>query len=204
MKLFGRKVDLPITLLPLARFQRELLAGMSGVLIWLVATFWGLSLANPFNWWNGWEISPILQSVSFHFQQAFGTVSQKVFGSGVLSFATDIIFSALPTVLSFILFVSGVAMVLSAYKIIACPVWLRWVGPAVLGSTIVAVLFVVLVVPPFSAIVHFVFPYYPTLREFSLNVGQWFSFMIAALMQLAVPIAAVILSLVPIFAPAKK
>ena len=38
MKLFGRTFTSPVTLLPLDTFQRHLLSGLSGLLIWFIAS----------------------------------------------------------------------------------------------------------------------------------------------------------------------
>ena len=210
MKLSGRNVKSPITLLPVDPFQRELLSGISGALIWFVATFWGYW--TPYqgnNWWNLKREDPLLESVAYHLQestrQVLISVTEMYSPIRNIINVTDAFFTVLPTVLSLALAAVGVVMLLSAFKIVSYPAKLRWFGPVALGALVLFMLFVAIVVPPFTAITSVAFPLYKSYPpEFSLNVGDWVGFIIEMVAKLAVPTAAVVLGLVPIFAPVKK
>jgi len=211
MKLFGRTVTSPVTLLPLDAFQRHLLSGVSGLLIWFIASV--KPAGESFHVWNIWWWSslgsPLLDGLGYHLGDSGGYLIYKLYDpnsprSGewikVLANYLPNAFELLAAIAGVALLATSVVMLLGAFKIMTYPSRLQRFAPTVLGIVIVTIIAIQVIVPPFTAVTDVVFARYP----FRFDVAYWLSGIAAIMIELILPIAVLLISLVPIFAPATK
>ena len=215
MKVLGRTINSPITLLPLDNFQRHLLAGTSGLLIWVVTSAW--NWGDGFGYQEGWNWSTestMTEGLTHHIRQAINVLLGLFHESGakwegqwytVVQDLLRSVFEILPTAISLALLVSSCIILLGAFKIVTYPARLRRLAPTTLGIAIGFIVVVQVVAVPANAITEVVFPAYPSFPpEFDFDVFWWLNDFIETAMLLAVPVAVLLISLVPIFAPEKK
>ena len=114
------------------------------------------------------------------------------------------IFEILPPIFGVILLAASVVMLLGAFKIMTYPTRLQRLAPTVLGILLATMLVIQIFVPPFTTMTDWVFPlrYFPV--GFKFDVIQWVSGIGEIIVALIVPIAVLLISLVPVFAPAPK
>lgn len=195
MKLFGRTVTSPVTLLPLDAFQRHLLSGVSGLLIWFIASAWPVfgPLRNVDSVWQWFLPMSLLNGLAFH-------LSSSSLNLNVLPQAVYLI---VPIVGVALLVASGI-MLLGAFKIMTYPSRLQRFAPIVLGIVIGTIVAIQIVVPLFTHVNDVVFPedYYKPFIEF--DAIKWFLKIAEVIVVLIAPIAVLLISLVPVFAPEKK
>ena len=211
MKLFGRTVTSPVTLLPVDTFQRHLLSGLAGLLIWFVALVWPMGEAFEWPWQGGWP-KPLLEGLTNHLQGSSSDLIYTMFNPGNPdSFWTMFVAEWPPRVIGLLSSILGVAllasstvMILGAFKFITYPTRLQRFPPIVLSILIITVVAIQIVVLPITAINDVVFPAEYSQPEFNFRVMYWVSGMLTVITQLVVPISVLLLSLVPIFAPEKK
>jgi len=215
MKVLGRTVNSPITLLPLDDFQRHLLAGTSGLLIWVVTSAWnwGYGFASQIGW--NWQTeSTMTEGLVYHIREAINKVLFLFHAPGdewegqwyaAVQDLLRVVFEILPTAISLALFVSSCIILLGAFKIVTYPARLRRLAPTMLGIAIAFIVVVQAVAYPANAITEVVFPTYPSFPpEFAFDVFWWLEDFVGTAMLLAVPVAVQLISMVPIFAPEKK
>jgi hypothetical protein len=215
MKLFGRTLTSPITLLPLDQFQRHLLAGLSGLLVWVITSVlpWGEEFESKAEW-SWYPEMPILEGLGNHFQSSLSSIIRIFWDYDArqaepwIDFVCDLldlVIGILPTILSGAMLVSSAVMLLGAFKIFSYPARLQRLAPTILGVAVGTVLFVQALMPPFTAITAVVFPESPWMpQEFSFNFIWWVEKFIDVSANMAAPIAVLLVSLVPIFSPEKK
>jgi hypothetical protein len=115
------------------------------------------------------------------------------------------ILDMLPTAISLAILVSSCLILLGAFKIITYPDRLRRLAPAILGVAVTLILIVQLFAYPANSITALMFPEYPSAPPtIRFIVFIWVDDIIRTAADLAVPIAVLLLSLLPVFAPEKK
>jgi hypothetical protein len=215
MKVLGRTINSPITLLPLDNFQRHLLAGISGLLVWIITSVlpWGAEFESKSEW-SWYPEMPILEGLGNHFQSSLSSII-RIFWDydarqaqpwiGLVSDLLGWVIGILPTVLSGALLASSVVMLLGALKIFTYPAHLQRLAPTVLGVAVGTVLLVQAIMPLFTAVTDMVFPRDSWMpQEFSFNFFRWVEEFIEVSANMAAPLTVLIISLVPIFAPERK
>ena len=192
MKVLGRTINSPIALLPLDQFQRHLLAGLSGLLVWVITSVlpWGEEFESKSEW-SWYPEMPILEGLGNHFQSSLSSIlfifwdydaRQEAQWVNLVSDLLGSVIGILPTILSGALLASSV-----------------------LGVAVGIVLLVQALVPPFTAVTDMVFPEYSWMpQEFSFNSLRWVEQFIGVTANMAAPIAVLLISLAPVFAPESK
>ena len=215
MKVLGRTLNSPITLLPLDDFQRHLLAGMSGLLIWVVTSAWnwgdGLEYQEGWNWQTE---STMTEGLVYHVREAIDQLLYLFHARGdewegqwyaVVQDLLRFVFEMLPTAISLALLVSSCIVLLGAFKIVAYPARLRRLAPTMLSIAIGFIVVVQAVAYPVTAITAVVFPAYPSSSpDIYFDIFLWLNDFVETVMILAVAVAVLLISMVPIFAPEKK
>jgi hypothetical protein len=214
MRLFGRTITSPVTLLPLDAFQRHLLSGLSGLLIWFIASVKpaGTALSGEdFVWsWRGIPPFPsLLEGLGGHLESSATNLIFTLYDSNqprsgawikvAANYLPDV-FELLAVIIGFALLAASVVMLLGAFKIMTYPSRLQRFAPSVLSILIVTIVAIQVIVLPFTAITDAVFARYPL----GFDVEYWVSGIVAITIELILPIAVLLISLVPIFAPVKK
>jgi hypothetical protein len=214
MKLFGRTFNSPVTLLPLDAFQRHLLSGVSGLLIWFIASVnpAGAALSGGGSVWR-WRgippFPPLLEGLGGHLESSATDLIFKLYDSDsprsgewikVVANYLPNIFELLAAIVGVALLAASVVMLLGAFKIITYPSRLQRFAPTVLGTVIVTIVAIQVIVPPFTAVTDMIFAKYP----FSFDVAYWVSGITAIMIELILATAVLLISLVPVFAPATK
>jgi hypothetical protein len=215
MKVLGRTFNSPITLLPLDDFQRHLLAGTSGLLIWVVTSAW--NWGDGFKYQEGWNWqteSTMSEGLVYHIREATDQVLFLFHAPGdewegqwyaAVQELLRIVFEILPTAISLAVLVSSSIILLGAFKIVTYPARLRRLAPTMLGIAIAFIVVVQAVAYPVNVITAVVFPAYPSSPpEIYFSVFLWLNDFVETAMLLAVPVAVLLISLVPVFAPEKK
>ena len=215
MKVLGRTINSPIALLPLDQFQRHLLAGLSGLLVWVITSVlpWGEEFESKSEW-SWYPEMPILEGLGNHFQSSLSSIlfifwdydaRQEAQWVNLVSDLLGSVIGILPTILSGALLASSVVMLLGAFKIFTYPARLQRLAPSILGVAVGIVLLVQALVPPFTAVTDMVFPEYSWMpQEFSFNSLRWVEQFIGVTANMAAPIAVLLISLAPVFAPESK
>jgi hypothetical protein len=225
MKLFGRAITSPVTLLPLDAFQRHLLSGLSGLLVWFIASAWPVlgplrSLDTVWKWtspldsvWQWTSPMSLLNGLADHLGRSSLNLMLTLRDSNrsqsgewitvVASLLTQAV-NLLAPIIGVALLAASVVMLLGAFKIMTYPSRLQRFAPTVLGIVIVTIIAIQVVMPLFTHINDVVFPedYYKPFIEF--DVIRWVSKIVEIVISLIAPISVLLLSLVPIFAPVKK
>jgi hypothetical protein len=215
MKVLGRTINSPITLLPLDTFQRHLLAGTAGLLVWVVTSVWnwGEDFEGRRGWNWPWE-STMIEGIVYHLDRAVYDLLRLFEDPGkewsgqwydVVRDLLRTILDMLPTAISLAILVSSCLILLGAFKIITYPDRLRRLAPAILGVAVTLILIVQLFAYPANSITALMFPEYPSAPPtIRFIVFIWVDDIIRTAADLAVPIAVLLLSLLPVFAPEKK
>lgn len=206
MKIFGTELKSTVNLLPLDSFQRHLLSGISGVLVWLVVSVWPFGDAFRFGW-NWSEPAPLLNGLAYHLSESLDDMRYaiKVDAFSFIAEVSRSIIGVVPSIVGIALLVLSAVMVLGAFKIVTYPARIQRFAPAVLGLTILLMLLIQIVAQPVYSITQVVFPEYQSMpREFRFVIESWIENLLALCIELAIPTAILAISLIPIFAPGKK
>ena len=208
MKIFGTELKSTVNLLPLDSFQRHLLSGISGVLVWLVVSVWpfGDAFIGSFGW-NWSEPAPLLNGLAYHLSESLSDMryAVEVDAFSFIAGVSRAILGVVPSIVGIALLVASAVMVLGAFKIVTYPARIQLFAPAVLGLTIRLMLLISIFVPPANSITAVVFPKHQIFpQEFSFSIEVWIDNLLALCIELAIPTAILAISLIPIFAPEKK
>jgi hypothetical protein len=214
MKVLGRTINSPITLLPLDDFQRHLLAGTSGLLIWVVTSAW--NWGDGFKYRDGWNWlgeSTMTEGLVYHVQEAtdrilflFNAPGDEWEGQwyAVVQDLLRIVFEIVPTAISLALLVSSCIILLGAFKIVTYPARIRRLAPTVIGVALACIVAVQVIAVPANAFTGLLFPDDRGNPAPQFDVFWWLDNLVRTTTVLAVPIVVLLLSLVPVFAPEKK
>ena len=208
MKIFGTELKSTVNLLPLDSFQRQLLSGISGVLVWLVVSVWPFS--DAFNWNSGWnwsEPAPLLNGLASHLSESLSDLRYAI-EVDAFSFIAEVsrtIIGVVPSIVGIALLVASAVMVLGAFKIVTYPARITRFAPAVLALTILLMLLIQIVAQPVYSITQVVFPEYQSMpREFRFVIEVWIENLLALCIELAIPTAILAISFIPVLAPEKS
>ena len=215
MKLLGQTFTSPVTLLPLDAFQRHLMSGIAALLVWFIASAWPVfgSLHSVDSVWQWYSPMSLLNGLASHlsFSSLKLILTLRDLNSPQSGEWINVVANFLPQaeyliapIVGVALLAASVVMLLGAFKIITYPSRLQRFAPTVLGTVIVTIVAIQVVVPLFTHINDVVFPeeyYKPSIK---FDAIRWFSKIVEVVVVLIAPIAVLLVSLVPIFAPNKN
>jgi hypothetical protein len=199
MKLFGTELKPAINLLPLDSFQRHLLSGISGVLVWLVVSVWPFHLGSGWRFgWNWSEPAPLLNGLADHLSESLWDMRYAIYVDA-FSFISEVaraIIGVVPSIAGIAVLASSVVMVLGAFKIVTYPSRIQRFAPGVLGVTLALILLIQIVArPAYSAFGGSIFGF---------SIGSWIEDLLTLSFELAIPTTILAISMVPVFAPIKE
>jgi hypothetical protein len=215
MNILGRTFTSPITLLPLDSFQRHMLAGTTGLLVWIVTSVW--NWGDRFDYREGWNSSferPIIEGIVDHLDQVVYDLFRLFYSpnvewseqwfNGIRELLITILYM-LPTITSVAMLISSCLILLGAFRIITYPDRLRKVAPVILGAAVMFIVAVQVFAYPVNSVTALLFPEYPSAPpKITFVVSIWIDDIVDTAIDLLVPVAVLLISLVPIFSPEKK
>jgi hypothetical protein len=207
MKNLGTELKLNVSLLPLDSFQRHLLSGISGVLVWFVISVWPFQFSSYRYRWNWTEPAPLLTGLVDHLSDSLQDMDWATDSDAIdfIAAVSQPIFSVVPTIIGIALLLSIAIVILGAFKIVTYPTRIQRFAPAVLGSTLVLMLLVQVVAQPAYSITQVVFPEYQSMpNAFSFDLIGWIEDLLALCLDLAIPTAVFVIALIPILSPEKN
>ena len=214
MKVLGRTINSPITLLPLDDFQRHLLAGTSGLLIWVVTSAW--NWGDGFKYRDGWNWlgeSTMTEGLANHIRSSMDSILYIFNAPGtewegqwyaIIQDLLRVVLEVIPTAISLALVVSSCVVLLGAFKIISYPDRLRRLAPTILGAALIFIVVVQIVAVPANAFTGLLFPDSRGNPAPQFDVYWWLYELVRTSMFVVLPFAFLLVSLVPVLAPEKK